>query len=425
MKRVGSLLSRRHFGAIALIAGVAALFAGSSLASGSTQRVAHAAAACGTIPKQPPVTQPAGLLNSLPASVLANYNGTPPEDVVTKSPWATFKGDPKPWKIGISAGFPILNTQMSDSVAEMQREFSIAKSKGLVTGSLVINFPPSSATTTPADQIASIHQMVAQGVKAMLLFPGSAPALAPVITAEGKKGVVMVPDVQALPESPYAIGMVLQSYIPETQGVIKAMGEKGNVLIVRGIAGVPEDSDAYASFTSQIKQCPNIHIAGMVVGNYDNAQTKTVVQQWLAAHPQPIAGVFESGEMGPGVIRAFVAAGRTVPPIALVSSDGAVGGYWLSHPSYNGVASGSNGEQQVYSMFHVMLRLLNGNELKYNDIIAPAVVITKNNVKQFATPGSTINSTTELKGPLDGWMSDSYLNNFFVKPGTPGGNIGL
>jgi ribose transport system substrate-binding protein len=425
MKKARLHVPWRRFGVAVAIVGGVATFAGTELATGSSAApVAHLAGACGTIPNQPPVTQPAGLLNFLPASVRANYNGTPSEDVVETSPWSTFKGDKKPWKIGISGGFPILNSQMSDSVAEMQREFAIAKKEGLVTGSLIVNIPPSASTTTPADQVASLHTMIAEGVKGILVFPGSAPALAPVVTAAAKQGVVMLPDVQAFPQSKYAVGMILQSYIAQTQGVIKAMGGKGNVLIVRGIPGVQEDSDTYATFTKQIAQCPNIHIAGVVVGQYDNADTKTVVQQWLASHPEPIAGVFEAGEMGPGVIRAFVAAGRTVPPIALVSSDGAVGGYWLAHPSYNGTASGSNGEQEVYSMFHVMLRILNGNELKINDIVAPAVVITKNNIKQFAVPGSTINTTSELKGPLDGWMSDSYLDNFFVKKGQPGGNIG-
>ena len=85
----------------------------------------------------------------------------------------------------------------------------------------------------------------------------------------------------------------------------------------------------------------------------------------------------------------------------------------------------SNGPQNTYAMFHVMLRVLNGNELKINDIIKPAQIMTAATVKQFAPPGATLNSTAETRNALDGWINDKYLDYFFVKPGTPGGNIGI
>lgn len=393
-----------------------------SAKGGSKSALGTSPGSCGTIPTVAPI-DPSNVLASLTPAARANYNGFP--DTVLKSPWANFQGDPKPWKIGISAGFPVMNSQTADTITEFDREFAIAKKLGLVTGSIVTDIPPSSATTTPADQIAGIERMVNEGVKGILVFPLSGPALGPVITAIGKKGVVVLPDEEALPQSPYAVGAAQAVFDRPAQGVIQAMGGKGNVLIVRGIAGVPWDTQAYTTFRRQLAQCPQIHVAGVIRGNFNNADAKTAILNFMASHPGTINGVLEEGVMTSGVISAFEQLGRPVPPISMINETAGDLAWWSAHSGYSTVAAGTNGFQQAYTMFHIMLRILDGKELKVNDIVSPPSWITSTNLDQFTVKGATPSSQAEPKAPLDGWTTDTFLNQFFKKPGQPGGNIGL
>ena len=70
----------------------------------------------------------------------------------------------------------------------------------------------------------------------------------------------------------------------------------------------------YNQTIADLKNCPNIHVAATLYGNWDNGTAKTVVSQYIASHPQPLAGRPQDGGMMAGVIQAFEATGAKVPP---------------------------------------------------------------------------------------------------------------
>jgi ribose transport system substrate-binding protein len=389
----------------------AAAAGGTSAAAAPAGGTQAAAGACGTtVPVGP--SNPTGVYASMPASLKSIYSSFPGQ--LIQSPWATTKITAKPpWKIGFIA-FAITNPYNQDVLTGLQQEFAKAKAAGLVTGSLITNIPATMAASTAEQQISAIQQMVSQGVNAIILLPVDSVAEAPAINAAGKAGVpVILADTPPAPNTPYAVSAWSQNQVEADAGALGLI-KSGNIIIVKGVAGNENDVVLYDQAIADLKNCPNIHVAATLYGDWDVGTAKTVVAQYLASHPQPLAGAIQDGGMMSGLIEAFQSVGDTVPTIA----DGECGGgdlsWWLAHKSsYQTVGGCFNGFQGAYTYFDVTLRVLDNKGPKYNVLEMPTPAITNSNLAEFAQPGLPLSSTAEVGGPATAWCDDSCLNKYF------------
>jgi ribose transport system substrate-binding protein len=362
---------------------------------------------------------PSGIVKTLPASAQKQFATWPYK--VQATPWASFKGVKKPWKIGFIS-FPIVNNWQADMVKEMKTQFAQAKKKGLVTGSLQTYIQPSFATATPEQQIAAIQQMVRSGVNGILVLALSETPLAPAIDAAGKAGVPVVMISGVVPGSKYAVNVWGNNNSPASAGVAGIV-KKGNVLMVLGNPGVAVE-DAFDKATlADIKACPGLKVVGRVLGKWSAPVAKTAVLSFLASHPGlKIDMVTQYGTMMGATIDAFQTAHRPVPPIA---DGGCVGGelsWWLAHKAtYKTVGTCYNGFQTAYTQIRVLFRILGGMGLKTNSIALTPTTVTNANLSQYATPGKPLNWAGEAKGPITGYCSNTCLNGYFKQAGTPGG----
>jgi ribose transport system substrate-binding protein len=340
---------------------------------------------------------------------------------VRATPWESFKGAKKPWKIGLIT-FPVGSPWLADVIKQVGVEFNKAKAKGLVTGTLQKYIQPSYATATPEQQIAAIQQMVRNGVNGILLLPLAGPPLAPAIDAAGKAGVPVVILDNVIDQAKYVVNVWSQNNSPAAAGVA-GLVKKGNVLFVRGIAGNPVESAFQDAAVADVKACPGLKIVGTIWGKWTNATAKAETLKWLAAHPDTkVDGVIQNGIMMAGIIQAFQQAGRPVPPISGGGCQGGELSWWLAHKStYNSVATCFNGYQTGWSEFRLLLRILNGNGLKVRDIHVPVPIVTSKNVAVYATPGKPLSWPGEPRGPINGWAPNAFLDGYFLKPGNPGG----
>jgi ribose transport system substrate-binding protein len=395
--------------------GATSAAASSAAGGGSAGGGAAAAGACGTtVPVGP--SNPTGVYASMPASLKSIYSSYPNE--LIQSPWATTKITAKPpWKIGFIA-FAITNPYNQDVLTGLQQQFAVAKQAGLVTGSLVTNIPATMAASTAEQQISAIQQMVSQGINAIILLPVDSVAEAPAINAAGKAGVpVILADTPPAPNTPYAVSAWSQNQVQADAGALGLI-KSGNIIMVKGIAGNENDVVLYNQAIADLKNCPNIHVAATLYGNWDNGTAKTVVAQYIASHPQPLAGAIQDGGMMSGVIQAFQSTGATVPTIA----DGECGGgdlsWWLAHKSsYQTVGGCFNGFQGAYTYMDVTLRVLDNKGPKYNVLEMPTPAITNSNLSTFAKPGLPLSSTEEVGGPQTAWCDDACLNKYFTVTG--------
>jgi ABC-type sugar transport system substrate-binding protein len=371
----------------------------------------NASSKCGTTVRVGP-SNPGGVYAGLSADLKQIYSSYPGE--LIQSPWATTKITAKPpWKIGYIA-FAITNPYNQDSLTGLQQQFAKAKQAGLVQGSLLTNIPATMAASTGEQQISAIQQMVRQGVNAIILEPVDSVAEAPAINAAGKAGVpVILADTPPAPNTQYAVSAWSQNQVEADAGALGII-KKGNVVMVRGIAGNQNDVVLHNQAIADMKNCPDIHVAATLYGNWDQGTAKTVVSQYIASHPQPIDGLIQDGGMMAGIVQAFEANGLKVPTIA----DGECGGgdlsWWLAHKStYKTVAGCFNGFQGAYTYFNVTLRVLANKGPKLNVLEMPTPPITNDNLASFAQAGLPLSSQAEVGGPETAWCDNTCLDKYF------------
>jgi ribose transport system substrate-binding protein len=259
---------------------------------------------------------------------------------------------------------------------------------------------------------------VRQGVNAIIVLPVDSVAETPAINAAGKAGVpVILADTPPAPGNNYAVSAWTQNQVQADAGALGLI-QKGNIIIVKGIAGNQNDVVLYNQKIANLKNCPDIKVAATLYGNWDEGTAKTVVSQYIASHPQPLAGVLQDGGMMAGVVQAFEANGLKVPVIA----DGQCGGgdlsWWLSHKStYKTVGGCINGFQGAYTYFNVTLRVLDNKGPKVNILSMPITPITNANLATFAKPGLPLTSQEEVGGPETAWCDNTCLDKYFIVSG--------
>jgi ribose transport system substrate-binding protein len=413
VRRVGTNLA-----GLILVSALAAACSSSSSTSSSTAATGGGAtttSSCGTAVAVGP-QNPNGVYASLSPDLKKIYTSYP-QDLI-QSPWATTKITAKPpWKVGYVA-FAITNPYNQHVLDGLKQQFAQAKAAGLVTGSLVTNIPATMAASTAEQQISAIQQMVRQGVNAIIVLPVDSVAETPAINAAGKAGVpVILADTPPAPGNNYAVSAWTQNQVQADAGALGLI-QKGNIVIVKGIAGNQNDVVLYNQKIANLKNCPNIHVAATLYGNWDEGTAKTVVSQYIASHPQPLAGVLQDGGMMAGIVQAFQANGQKVPVIA----DGQCGGgdlsWWLAHKdTYKTVGGCINGFQGAYTYFNVTLRVLDNKGPKVNILSMPITPITNANLATFAQPGLPLSSQQEVGGPETAWCDNTCLDKYFNTPG--------
>lgn len=387
----------------------------SSSTPAKTSGTTTASSKCGTSVAVGPAN-PTGVYASMSPALKAIYSSFPGQ--LIQSPWATTKIKAKPpWKIGFIA-FAITSPYNYHVLVGLQQQFAIAKKQGLVKGSLLTNIPATMAASTAEEQISAIQQMVSEGVNAIILLPVDSVAEAPAIDAAGKAGVpVILADTPPAPNTPYAVAAWSQNQVQADAGALGLI-QKGNIIMVKGIAGNENDVVLYDQAIADLKDCPNIKVAATLYGQWDEGTAKTVVAQYIAAHPEALAGAVQDGGMMSGIVEAFQAQGLTVPVIADGECYAGDLSWWLAHKStYKTVAQCFNGYQGSYVYWDVTMRILDNKGPKYNVLEMPSPAITVSNLADFAQAGLPLTSNAEVGGPTTAWCSNTCLDKYFNTPG--------
>jgi ribose transport system substrate-binding protein len=396
---------------------------GSTTTSGSGGGSAKLSGQCGQdVAAKPP--SPDGAFDKLSPEAQKEYTYFPYP--VTETPWATFKGKKPPYKLGyISQPLYGSGGWLVHILDQMKKLAAEGKAKGLVS-SLETYVPPDPATATPAQQISAVQRMVRDGVDAIMILPLATDALVPAIDAAGKAGVPVIGVDSPLPGSKYGVYTWTDNNSPTYSQTMNIIGGKGNVLIVRGVAGAGAESFWYKSAVDAVKRCPGAKIVGELKGDWNNATAKTAILSFLASHPgMKIDAVLEAGGMAPGILDAFIQNGSDMPAVSIAPCTTGVLSWWLENmDKTKNSATCFDGYQTAWSNWNVALRVLAGNGPKVNGISIGLVgkTVTNDNLKDYAKPGFKLDDQDEPTGKLDGYASDEFLDQFFEKPGTPSGS---
>ncbi len=209
------------------------------------------------------------------------------------------------------------NGWREEMICSMKAE---AKVSGKVDKLVIVN-----RTTDTAGQIADLRTLISAGVNAIVLNPTDADALNGVIKEAADRGIVVV----AVDQSVNQPGAYVLSNDQEQYGYLGAkwlfekLGGKGDVVYMRGISGVPADTDRDNGFKRALAEYPGIKVVKETFTDWSQGPAAQQIQDIFAAGT-PIDGVWTSG-IDATIVDAFKTANKTFVPIVGADNNQFVG----------------------------------------------------------------------------------------------------
>jgi ribose transport system substrate-binding protein len=191
--------------------------------------------------------------------------------------------------------------------------YAEANASGVVDEVVLIN-----ENGGPTEQIAHIESLISQGVDAIILNPTDREALNDVLEQAIDQGIVIV----AVDQAVTAEGAHVATNDQEAYGYLGAkwlfeeIGGTGNVAYMRGIDGVPADTDRDNGFQRALAEFPGITVAWESFTGWDGAAGAEQALELLTT--TDVDGIWTSG-IDLVVVDQFAVAG--VDPVPVVGAD--------------------------------------------------------------------------------------------------------
>ena len=167
----------------------------------------------------------------------------------------------------------------------------------------------------PAEQSADIRNLISAGANAIIINPSSSTALNSVIAQAAARGVKIV-SVDQRVTAPQAHNVTNDQVAYGRLGaewLFKKLGGKGNVVEMRGIAGVPADTDRHTGFQQALKKYPGIKVVKQTFTGWSFAPGGKQILDILNSGVK-VDGVWTSG-IDYTVVNAFRTAGKSYVPV--------------------------------------------------------------------------------------------------------------
>lgn len=365
---------------------------------------------CGVLPHVDP-QDPDGTLAALSEESQELYNGYSYE--LYTSSWADWKpeGD-GPYTVGVVFG-PLRNAHQTALY-----EAAIAE---LEASPLVENVI---ATTTTGDdasaQIQQFNSVIQQGADILIYQPVAADAAVAPVDEAAAQGIPVV-IAQSRVNTPNAVNVNPNQYLSSGSAIaemINLIGGEGKLLGVHGVPAFAADAATFDVASQLIDACPGLEMVGEVVGNFDASVAKTEVMSFLSTYPGEIDGVIQTAVMAPGIISAFVESGIEVPTVVdYAAQQGSIGWWYQNRDTYHGVGIGQGAEATGQSIADVALGMLAGGGIKVSDVILDPMLITDENLAEWADPSWDLTSVGTAPAPQGlPAVSASYLAEVFKNP---------
>ena len=216
-----------------------------------------------------------------------------------------------------------------------------AKASGKVSKVIVAN-----RNGGPAEQIADIRNLISAGANAIIINPSSGNALNAVIAQAAARGIQVV-SVDQRVTAPQAHNVTNDQVAYGRLGaewLFKQMGGKGNVVEMRGIAGVPADTDRHTGFKQALKKYPNIKVVKSTFMGWDFATAGKQMLDILNSGVQ-VDGVWNSGA-DYTVISAFKTAGKPLVPIVGADNNEFLHQMLVQYPKLQGRGGDESGDDR-------------------------------------------------------------------------------
>lgn len=226
-------------------------------------------------------------------------------------PAAAQTADTSTKKIVLSNNFAG-NSWRQAMLKSWEKNAADAVAKKLVASAQAFTTAENQAT----EQAAQIQNLVLQGVDAIVINAASPTALNGAVKQACDAGIVVVSfDGIVTEPCAYRVAVDFKKLGSMQLDFLKGQfPEGGNLLEIRGLAGVFVDDEIHAGIESGVKANANFKIVGSVHGDWTQTVAQKAVAGVLPTLPEIKAVVTQGGD-GYGAAQAFAAAGRPVPTI--------------------------------------------------------------------------------------------------------------
>jgi len=193
-------------------------------------------------------------------------------------------------------------------------------------GARVINYVPTKADSIP-EQLSEVEDVLVKKPDAIVFDPVDYKALAPALEKMNAAGIPVVNVVDHMTSGhiesfigadDYGIGLATGRVL------MKAMGGKGNVVLIEGVKGSISAADRGRGLTDAIKENPGVKLLASQPGNFQRLQGLQVMENMLQTYSQ-IDGVLAANDaMAVGAIEALEGASRKALVIGLNGTQEAI-----------------------------------------------------------------------------------------------------
>ena len=283
--------------------------------------------------------------------------------------------------------------QMVDNFVEAAKQ---AKKQGLISDYLVQN-----GDNTVNSQIAQINSFILQGVDAIVIDPASSTALNSVLKKAIKAGIKVITfDCSVTLDSVYAVDFDFNTFgYDSVVEMAKFVGEKSDVVIVRGLAGTSADDQMYQGNLKALKKYPNMKVVGTVHGDFSATKTQEALLQVLPSLKKVDGVITQCGGDAYGAAQAFEQIGTLGRPVILGDNSAEFLKWWAKvlkkNKAYKTYSRGTCPSVSS-AAFWVSLYILNGYDVP-KKMICDYYSVRTNEVGKYVgmDPGTIISPTYE------------------------------
>ncbi len=242
--------------------------------------------------------------------------------------------------------------------------------------------PFTTAENQATEQAAQIQNMILQGYDAIVINAASPTALNGAVKEACDAGITVV-SFDGIVTEPCAWRIAVdfkEMGRSQVEYLSKKIPAGGNLLEIRGLAGVFVDDEISAGIHAGVAQFPQFKIVGSVHGDWAQDVAQKAVAGILPSLPEVAAVVTQGGD-GYGAAEAFAAAKRPIPTIVMGNRQDELK-WWKEQKDANGYETMSVSIAPGVSTlaFWVAQQILDGKEVK-KDLVVPFLSISQDTLE--------------------------------------------
>ncbi|MBP2550743.1 ribose transport system substrate-binding protein [Neorhizobium galegae] len=243
--------------------------------------------------------------------------------------------------------------------------------------------PFTTAENQATEQAAQIQNMILQGYDAIVINAASPTALNGAIKEACDAGITVV-SFDGIVTEPCAWRIAVnfkEMGASQVEYLAKKLPKGGNLLEIRGLAGVFVDDEISAGIHAGVEKYPQFKIVGSVHGDWAQDVAQRAVAGLLPSLPE-IAAVVTQGGDGYGAAQAFEAAKRPTPVIVMGNREDELQ-WWKKQKDASGYETMSVSIAPGVSTlaFWVAQQILDGKQVK-KDLTVPFLRIDQANLEK-------------------------------------------